>query len=548
MANNKFFKITRTAAEKLTGAEKGHLGDQFEVSEWYSTGRYSVDKDEEKSQRLLKNVEENLCSKRPYFTNLDIANFKGIRKFRNRIRLDPHLNVFVGINGSGKTTILEALVRVSSWIVNGIRTQGQGKHIDLIEINNSSDVRECAISATLSLDDESDFSIKLYKNLNSNSRTRSELTAFRNLSAMYQYVNSENSEASPLPIFAYYSVGRSQEIKKEEYDKAELTTFNKLDGYHKSFDESGNFKDLTDWLIIHNAESSSEINSSIIRFNELQAVHENTKRMFSLLSDDLKDESDIGRSLTSDLKEQKEEIIELENKLKNSDTEVVRIVKYAISCFLDISNIRLEITSESVRIMLDKNGISIPATALSQGEKALFSLISDISRRMVLLNPNKGKDALKGNGVIFIDELELHLHPKWQQQVIFKLKDVFPNIQFILTTHSPQVLTTVPHYCIKVLEGDTQGTISITEPDFSLGAESNLLLEEIFLVSSRPEDAEEVRILERYKELVRNDKWDSEEAMQLLPEIEKWGRNYDPVVRQLQMDVRLRQYRRGSKQ
>ncbi|HCD6084171.1 TPA: AAA family ATPase, partial [Enterobacter asburiae] len=197
--------------------------------------------------------------------------------------------------------------------------------------------------------------------------------------------------------------------------------------------------------------------------------------------------------------------------------------------------------------LLDKKGITISATDLSQGEKALFSLVSDISRRLILLNPGKGIDALKGHGVVIIDEIDLHLHPKWQQEIIGQLQDTFPNIQFIITTHSPQVLSTAPSHCIKILRNDENGLLKIDEAEFSLGSESDMILEDIFLVKSRPENVEQVQMLNRYKELVINEMWDTEEAEVLKIELEKWAGKHDPIMKQLQMDVRLREFRRGKK-
>lgn len=546
MTENKKNKITRTASEKLAGSERGNLGDQYEVAEWYGSGRYSVEQNENKKKQLLANIVNQLGNRKPYFSNFEVINFRGIRKLRSRIKLDPNLNVFVGVNGSGKTTILDGMVKMASWIVNGIRTGGAGKHIEISEINNHPTSRTCEISSTLYLDDNTDFCIKLNKSKNSVENQRSELAAFRNLALMYQYVDSVATETTCLPLFAYYSVSRSQEIKNEQYDSSELTTFTKLDAYNKCFDEYRSFKDFIDWLVIHDASTGSKKNDDLILLNEHKAVYDNTLKIYELLPESLKNESELSNKLKKELDTQAREIQRLNSKVINSDPESVRIVKHAISCFLDIDNIRLDVSSESVRLMLDKNGISISASALSQGEKALFSLVSDISRRLVLLNPQKGVDALKGYGVVFVDEIELHLHPKWQQQVVFKLRDVFPGLQLILTTHSPQVVTTVPPECIKILKTDASGILSVTEPEFSLGAEAKQVLEEIFAVNSRPDEATQVKNLERYKELVQEDKWDTEEAITLWRDVEKWGRNWDPIIRQLQMDVRLRKYRRDN--
>jgi predicted ATP-binding protein involved in virulence len=66
-------------------------------------------------------------------------------------------------------------------------------------------------------------------------------------------------------------------------------------------------------------------------------------------------------------------------------------------------------------------------------------MITDLSRRLVLANP-KMQNPLEGEGVVLIDELELHLHPKWQREVVEKLRRTFPKIQFICTTHSPFII------------------------------------------------------------------------------------------------------------
>lgn len=82
-----------------------------------------------------------------------------------------------------------------------------------------------------------------------------------------------------------------------------------------------------------------------------------------------------------------------------------------------------------------KNGSEISIFNLSQGEKTLIALVSDIARRLVILNPSL-ENPLNGYGIVLIDEIDLHLHPKWQQTIVQKLENTFPNIQFILSTHS----------------------------------------------------------------------------------------------------------------
>ncbi len=92
------------------------------------------------------------------------------------------------------------------------------------------------------------------------------------------------------------------------------------------------------------------------------------------------------------------------------------------------------------RLVLKKGNVEVEADQLSSGEKSMLILIADIARRLCLLNP-KSDNPLHGQGIVLIDEIDLHLHPKLQRQIIPKLQAIFPNIQFVVTTHSPLVIS-----------------------------------------------------------------------------------------------------------
>ncbi|HDL8450350.1 chromosome segregation protein SMC [Pectobacterium odoriferum] len=540
-------KPTRTVAEKIEGADKGHLGDMFEVAGWLETGRYSLDTDEHKAAEYYDRIEESLLTKRPFFSSLELVNYKGIKKTINKITFDPYLNVFVGVNGSGKTTIIESVVKASTWLVNGIRNRANGKGIDLVEINNSQDAKDCAITAELTLDEKSIFILDLYKNKNSKGKNRGSLSEFKNLAEMYYLHNNNHQGLTCLPIFCHYSVSRALEIKTDDQrNNNDIIAFNNLDGYNSSFEESKNFKQLLKWMLFCGAQNNGDLDDVKNTLTSLEVKYNTTFEIYNFLADETKEDSQIGLKIRNELDSLRSKIKELKIKLKSADSDIVSIVKEAIYRFMSIDNIRMKVDKTNVSILLDKNGITISATDLSQGEKALFSLVSDISRRLLLLNPEKGIKALEGCGVVIIDEIDLHLHPKWQQEIVGNLRDTFPNIQFILTTHSPQILSTVPSHCIKILRNDENGMLRIDEPEFSLGSESDMILEDIFLVKSRPENIEQVKMLNRYKELVINEMWDTDEAKRLKIDLEKWAGKHDPVMKQLQMDVRLREFRRGK--
>lgn len=145
---------------------------------------------------------------------------------------------------------------------------------------------------------------------------------------------------------------------------------------------------------------------------------------------------------------------------KNSRLEVVRL---AIQTFLTefpdahFDNLRIirhqrnsevEFKNRSIEptLVITKNAQEFSINQLSDGEKTLLMLVADIARRLAILNPGASspEGVLKGNGIVLIDEIDLHLHPAWQRMVIPGLRATFPNCQFFATTHSPQVLSNVP--------------------------------------------------------------------------------------------------------
>ena len=115
---------------------------------------------------------------------------------------------------------------------------------------------------------------------------------------------------------------------------------------------------------------------------------------------------------------------------------------------------------------------------MSDGEKIYLALIGDLCRRLALANPSLS-DPLKGQGIVMIDEIDLHLHPKWQGEIAQRLMDVFPNIQFITTTHSSQVINRVATDKLRIL---SEGQVTIA--DYGYGMPSDVVLKDIMGVES----------------------------------------------------------------
>ena len=124
----------------------------------------------------------------------------------------------------------------------------------------------------------------------------------------------------------------------------------------------------------------------------------------------------------------------------------------------------------------------------SAGQRVMVTLIGDLVRRAIILNPHMGREVLERTvGIVAIDELDLHLHPKWQRRIISDLKRTFRRIQFVATTHSPQMIGEALPDEIRLLEN-----WSVFTPGYSFGVDSNRILQELMHTSSRNEKTQQL--------------------------------------------------------
>ena len=130
----------------------------------------------------------------------------------------------------------------------------------------------------------------------------------------------------------------------------------------------------------------------------------------------------------------------------------------------------------------------LPVDFLSDGLRNTIGLTSDLAQRCARLNPQFGAEAARLTpGIVLIDEVDMHLHPEWQQLVLKAFMDAFPLIQFIVTTHSPQVLTTAKRENIRILSQDAAGTWTANMPDEETKAvESSTVMNDVMRVNQIP--------------------------------------------------------------
>ena len=156
---------------------------------------------------------------------------------------------------------------------------------------------------------------------------------------------------------------------------------------------------------------------------------------------------------------------------------------------------------------------------LSGGYRIVLAVAGDLARRMAHGNPHMD-DPLASEAIVLIDEIELHLHPSWQQRVLPDLARTFPNTQFIVSTHSPQVLTTLrPEQIVKLGREDGR-IVAGRPPEPTYGAEAGDVLNVVMGVGERPPKNEFTKTLKRYMRLVSNGRGESTEAVSLRRKLE----------------------------
>ncbi|WP_410005395.1 AAA family ATPase [Aequorivita nionensis] len=317
-----------------------------------------------------------------------IRNFKGIKELN--LTLNEQLNVFIGDNGSGKTAVLEALLKAAGSLFIGVRDVST-KAIS----NNEISYRHEEYQFPVEIIAEGVVNNSRIKwSRERNSRKGSTTTKNANeISAIGRDLDAAIREGLQvkLPLISYFSTGRlfliAQDRKRKDKSLEKGKEIgSRLRGYREAFDAKSNFKRFTEWFR-------------------------------------LKEMSQIQRG-------EKDVLLEL---VKDSIISTLPNCKKVYFDFDPDTNRGLTVELGDGRIL--------PFNYLSDGIRSFFAMIADIAHRCVLLNPFLAQNALKETeGIVLIDELDLHLHPAWQKIVITSLLRTFPKIQFITTTHSPFVI------------------------------------------------------------------------------------------------------------
>lgn len=183
--------------------------------------------------------------------------------------------------------------------------------------------------------------------------------------------------------------------------------------------------------------------------------------------------------------------------------------------------------------VLFNTGEAAPWRELSDGFHVFLALVADIARRAVILNEQDGGDAAAlAEGVVMIDEIDLHLHPRWQRGVLDGLRAAFPKLQFVVTTHSPQVLSSALNRQVRLLRGGGlwPGTVHVE------GRDSNAIMREYFQTDDRdPQGAERLKALDNAIDAGRG----TEARARLAELLNMWGTLDPDLIRRKSRVERL---------
>ncbi|HZK94176.1 MAG TPA: AAA family ATPase [Prolixibacteraceae bacterium] len=379
----------------------------------------------------------------------------------------PGMNLLVGVNGVGKTTVLDALRICLSRVlpdINAYPSQKQAFEMDDISIGAQTLTVSC------------DFEI--------------ESQSFNLLQVKQRELILENKPGSP----------RESVIELDDAEKV-IPSIKEL--FSKSKSDNPRHLGLffsTKRSIVTDKAVSGHATAGGLAAAFSESLSSNRDFNLRLLADWFKVQETLGEERPIGLKH-------------------ISVLKNAVEQFLPgFNNLRVERIEEKSRFVIDKNGTSLNLYQLSDGERGVLSMVLDIARRLSQANPTLPNPLADGTAIVLIDELDLHLHPKWQRTIVENLTRTFPNCQFIASTHSPQIIPSVDPERIQLIRNG-----EIIHPDRTKGMDSNWILK--FLMESEDRPFESTTAIEKVELLIKKGKF--KEARTIIAECKNENRDLD---------------------
>lgn len=308
--------------------------------------------------------------------SLSIQDFRGISNV-HITEFNKNLNLLIGINGSGKSSILDSIALLLTSFTSRLTTSNSKGQMILV-----SDIkRESRKGCTLSITMDNEVYWNKHRTRSMDKKEESDYSSLNEYTKEFR-MRLDNMEKICLPIIVHYGVKRTiTDIPLKFPTENNLLA---TAAYKDWIDSKASYRDIFPWLRgEEDYENEIRVDDPNARDRGLEALREAMRKIFP-----------------------------------------------------EYENLRVK-RKPHLEVVLRKKGEELPLSQLSDGEKCYIALVCDIVRRLSLANPTG--NILNGEGIVLIDEVDLHLHPSWEQSVMEKLHLTFPNIQFIVSAHSPLV-------------------------------------------------------------------------------------------------------------
>ncbi|EML0342652.1 AAA family ATPase [Vibrio vulnificus] len=519
-------------------SRKGNVSSSYELFNIYESGT-GTDIDLKKSKDyylICVDALDFYCyggrerpNNRIILNDLKLLNF---RKFENLdVVFEDDITVIIGKNGSGKTTILESIAKTFSWLNARMVFKGRtGKSLEDSDVTIGV-LDNSEVITSIKFGNSTSYSGSLVRPAKGIESSKvSELDSYNRLSSLYRVISDRERRTQNdinIPLLAYYSVDRSNMKGNQSFDLEKVTDAvneSKFDAIDKSvLDGTGNLTDFLVWFIyIDNKTDSS-----------LQTKYDTLSSEIEALSEVIDGKENV---LWPILEAKKIELEALFSKIKASKSmQTSNLKEYVKKAIVDavpsVSDIFVDRSSGRAEVKIVNDNVPVNIYQASKGQQVYLSLVADIARRLILLNP-KLKNPLNGQGVVLIDEIELHLHPKWQQDIAYNLISTFPNVQFIITTHSPQVLSRLSRTKIRSIGENLDGEeIAVPPLAESYARSASTILSTVMHFDSKQKLPESV-LLKKYANIIEQGDFRSNEAKSLYDQLRaSLGEDHEELVR-----------------
>ncbi len=446
----------------------------------------------------------------PSTLRLDRLALRNFRCFGECIvDLHPTLTVLVAENGRGKTAVLDAIGIALGLFVDTIAGRGQSCGFDRTDIRlvaGMDGVMLPSLPVEIAASGEADGErLSWSRAVNSvgkngvRTANRDAKTIRKAAERIFQrlsgFASGERAQAPPLPLVASYGTGRLWSERRFTKLKrgVDPSAMGRVAGYFDSLSSSSSFRAFTDW---YGRTANAARSATAVAYGP----SERPEKLLAAVRD----------ATRTVLEPTRWRDIDWEFASNDEDGQVKAP-----------GHLVVEHPDEG----------RLPLAALSDGVRNMVALVADLAHRCVRLNPHFGEQAAKLTpGILLIDEVDMHLHPRWQQLVVGLLQSAFPAMQMVLSTHSPHVLSTVDVSSIRVIRLQ-EGRGVLDTPRFQTkGVQSADVLAAIMSVDPVPQ-VEEARQMSAYRALVEDGAADTQPARALREKlIAHFGHDHPLVV------------------